>query len=540
MRTYHYSEWDGSQDRISFEEEKLFDKFAEYLLQEGDMNSALQWLLLQYLASNPNIKLMTLDEYLDYLKRLKEEYFKAFTLDYAFDDIEKRLREIINKELSTLEKKFKDKQREIAERKFLLENLPKKLSKSIEALRFYDFQDKNAKRDFQKLLRDLEKLKQLEDFYDKYNKKFHGETPLQFNEAVEMMEEFKRLENLRKDLQEGNFFTISLEDLKFFLNQEISEVFEYLRGVIEKLKNTGYIEINGNRLSLTPKGIRRIGQNALQSIYSSMKKDYFGTHETSFGGFGNINLDRSRKYQYGDPLNINLGQTLMNSLKRKYKGTPLSLSSEDFEIYDVDYSSQSTTVMLLDMSLSMAWGNRFASAKKVAIALDHLVRTKFPRDNFYIVGFSSRARRIDTAELPQLIPMDGTRDMGNAFTNLQDGLRLAERLISRHRSKNRQIITITDGQPTAYFYKGKLQFEWPMGFWGISPRACKETLKEVYRCTKQGITINTFMLDSNPALRSFVNEITKVNKGRAFFVHPFDLGKYILVDYVEKKRKKVT
>ncbi len=540
MKVYHYSEWDGTQSKKNFEEEKLFDEFAEYLLQEGDMYAALQWLMMQYLSSNPDMDLMTIDEYFDYLERLKEEYFKSFNLDYAFDDIKKKLKDIINKEVSSLDKKFKDNQREIAERKFLLENIPKKLSKAIESLRFYDFQDKNAKKDFEKLLRDLENLRQLEDFFDKYNKKFHGENPLQFQEAVEMMEEFKRLDNLIKDFKDGNFITIKLEDLKFFLNEEIYQFFEYMQGVIDKLKNAGFIEVSGNKMNLTPKGIRRIGQNALQSIYSSMKKDYFGTHETKFGGAGNIKLDQSKKYQYGDPLNIDLTQTLMNSIKREYKGTPLKIRSEDFEIFDIDFSSQSTTVMLIDMSLSMAWGNRFTGAKKVAIALDHLIRTKFPRDNFYIVGFSSRARKINAAELPQLIPMDGTRDMGNAFTNLQDGLRLAEKLISRHRTKNKQIIAITDGQPTAYYYKGNLQFEWPMGFGGISPRASKETLKEVYRCTKQRITINTFMLDSNPALRSFVNEITKINKGRAFFVHPFDLGKYILVDYVEKKRKKVS
>ena len=539
MKKYQYSEWDDTQDKINLDEEKLFEQFADYLLQDGDLNVALQWMIMQYLASNPDINLMTMDKYFDYLKSLKEEYFKTFNLDYSFDDIKKELKKIINKELQTIETKFKDNEQELVERKFLLENLPGKLSKALESLRYYDFQDKKAKQDFEKLLREIEKLKQLEDFHEKYNRNFHGETPLPFKESVEMMEEFKRLENLETDLQEGNFITVNLEDLKYFLDKDISQVFEYLQGIIEKFQNAGFIETSGNSFSLTPKGIRKIGQNAIQSIYSSMKKDYFGTHETRFGGFGNIKLDHSKKYRYGDPLNINLSQTLMNSLKREFKSAPLALSSEDFEIYDIDYSSQSTTVMLLDMSFSMAWENRFAGAKKVAIALNHLIRTKFPEDNFYIVGFSSRARIINAEELPLLKLVDGSRDMENAFTNLQDGLRLAGKLISRHRSKNQQIITITDGQPTAYYYDGKLQFEWPMGFGGISPRACKETLKEVFRCTKQGITINTFMLDSTPALRSFVDQITKINKGRAFYTNPLDLGKYILVDYVEKKREKV-
>ena len=176
----------------------------------------------------------------------------------------------------------------------------------------------------------------------------------------------------------------------------------------------------------------------------------------------------------------------------------------------------------------------------MAIALDHLISTKFPKDDFYIVGFASRARIITKKELAHLMLVDGSKDIGNAFTNLQDGLRLASDLASKHRSKNQQIILITDGQPTAYFYRNQLQFEWPIGFGGVSPRACKETMREVHRCTRKELTINTFMLDSTPSLKSFIQKMTKINKGRAFYTTPADLGHYILVDYVDKKRKRVS
>ncbi|RMF93825.1 MAG: VWA domain-containing protein [Candidatus Schekmanbacteria bacterium] len=542
MKKYRYSEWDGTQAKLDLDDDELFDKLSEFFLREGDMNAALQWLIMEYLKQNPNIKLMSINQYLDYLKNLKNEYFNQFNMDYALDDIEEKLNEIIDEELKETRKQLKDEpdaDRQLAEKEFWLKNLPPKLSKKIEALKHHDFVSKKSKKEFDKLLRKLEDLRDLEKFLDDYGKKFNGEKPLNFDEAVEVMKEFKRLDKLQKDILHGNFLQINIEDVNFFLDPDIAKILQYLQTTVERLEKAGYISVEGNKIDISAKGIRRIGYNALQSIYSNMKKDQFGTHETHLSGVGTIKPDVVKKYQFGDPFNINIGATLMNSLKRGNKGKEVKLDASDFEIYDIDFSSQTTTIMLIDMSFSMAWGGRFLSAKRVAIALDHLISTKFPKDNFYIVGFASRARVITKKELAHLMLVDGSKDIGNAFTNLQDALRLAADLASKHRSKNQQIILITDGQPTAYFHNNQLQFEWPIGFGGVSPRACRETMKEVYRCTRKDLTINTFMLDTTPSLKAFVQKMTKVNKGRAFYTSPSDLGHYVLVDYVEKKRKRV-
>jgi uncharacterized protein with von Willebrand factor type A (vWA) domain len=199
----------------------------------------------------------------------------------------------------------------------------------------------------------------------------------------------------------------------------------------------------------------------------------------------------------------------------------------------MDFATQSTTILLLDMSWSMSWAGRFAAAKRVALALDHLIRTRFPRDHFFVVGFSTRAREIAIRELPEVV-----WDMGEPFTNLQEALMLAERLIARHPSKSPQVLVITDGQPTAYFRGTQLRVEWPMGFGGISPHAVAETLKQVRRITRRGVTINTFMLDDSPELLGFVEHMTQVNRGRAFYTGPSQLGSYVMVDYLNGRRKK--
>jgi len=191
-------------------------------------------------------------------------------------------------------------------------------------------------------------------------------------------------------------------------------------------------------------------------------------------------------------------------------------------------------VLCLDMSWSMSWEGRFAAAKKVAMAMETLIRSKFPRDFFSIVGFYTRAVELKLKDLPE-----ASWNMGDPFTNLQDGLRLASDLLVRHPSRNQHIIVITDGQPTAYFLNKRLYCEWPLSFGGISMRAAQETLKEVERITRKGITINTFMLDDSPSLRAFVDKMTQINRGRALFTRPDHLGEYMLVDYLSKKRKRV-
>jgi uncharacterized protein with von Willebrand factor type A (vWA) domain len=210
----------------------------------------------------------------------------------------------------------------------------------------------------------------------------------------------------------------------------------------------------------------------------------------------------------------------------------VSLSVDDFEVRETDCITQTTTILLLDLSWSMSWAGRFPAAKRVAMALDHLIRTRYPRDHFAVVGFSTTAREIPIGELPEVC-----WDMGDPFTNLQQGLMVAEDLIRKKPCSSPQILVITDGQPTAYLDEGELRVEWPNGMGGVSPHAVAETLNQVRRVTRRGITINTFMLDDAPELVGFVERMTQINHGRAFYTAPSQLGSFMMVDYVSQRRR---
>jgi uncharacterized protein with von Willebrand factor type A (vWA) domain len=237
-------------------------------------------------------------------------------------------------------------------------------------------------------------------------------------------------------------------------------------------------------------------------------------------------------------MELHIGKTLMNGVLRNVAAggasaarPPLRLEVEDFAVQEMDYSTETTTVLLLDMSWSMSWAGRFPAAKRVALAMDQLIRTRYPRDYFSVVGFSTRARELPIKQLPEVC-----WDMGDPFTNLQEGLMVAEELVRKHPSATPQILVITDGQPTAYFRKRELRVEWPMGFGGVSPHAVAETLAQVKRITRLGITINTFMLDDAPELVGFVERMTQINKGRAFYTSPTQLGSFLMVDYISRRK----
>jgi uncharacterized protein with von Willebrand factor type A (vWA) domain len=271
-------------------------------------------------------------------------------------------------------------------------------------------------------------------------------------------------------------------------------------------------------------------------VYSVLRKGRPGTHDTAQHGVALPRPDETRPFQFGDTLDLDVVRTLLNGVRRRAAlGTDaaekIELELGDFEVRECDFSTQTTTVLLLDMSWSMSWAGRFPAAKRVALAMDHLIRTRFPRDAFFVVGFSTRARELSIRDLPL-----ASWDMGDPFTNLQEGLLVAERLIGRHPSPSPQVLVITDGQPTAYFLGRELHVEWPMGFGGVSPHAVAETLKTVRRVTRRGITINTFMLDDAPELVGFVERMTEINRGRAFFTSPRQLGSFLMVDFVARRR----
>jgi len=530
MNIHRYTQWDGSQ-RARLTADQLFEKLAEYLSYTDDVRQAMDWIMRQGIDLDGS-KLMGLEELIEQLRQEMRKRYREFNLKGALSEIERKLESILERERHTLDT-LRDRKPGIEEKERELAHLPRKLSEALRRLENYDFEDAEAKADFEELLKEYENVRDLENFRDRHGQAFRGPKSLGYREAVDMMREMERMRNLEQSLMAGDLNEVSSDELNAMLGGQAQEDFENLKQVMMMLDESGYLVTRGDHLALSPKGVRRIGQLALRDIFQGLLRDRGGGHAMEYRGATEIKPDVTKPYVYGDPLNLNLVATLKHALARK-PGVPLTMNPEDFEVFESDFATTSSTVLCLDMSWSMSWEGRFAAAKKVAMAMETLIRSKYPRDFFAIVGFFTRAVELKLKDLPE-----ASWNMGDPFTNLQDGLRLAAELLGRHPSRNQQIIVITDGQPTAYFQNGRVFCEWPLSFGGISMRAAQETLKEVERVTRKGIRINTFMLDDSPSLRAFVEKMTQINRGRALFTRPDHLGEYLLVDYLSHKRKKI-
>jgi uncharacterized protein with von Willebrand factor type A (vWA) domain len=362
---------------------------------------------------------------------------------------------------------------------------------------------------------------------------FSGDEPVTLSEAMRMMEQLQQMEELERQLEGARYGAgvdeIDAEKMSELVGAEEGQALQQLQELARMLEEEGYLEERGGKMELTPRGIRKIGQKALQDIFQYLKRDAFGKHPTPLRGRGGERTDDSKEYEFGDPFYLDLHATLMNAVEREGAGAPVRIDPSDFEVYRTELMTQSATVLMLDMSRSMLLRGCYLAAKKVALALNHLIRTQFPRDAIYIVGFSAYARELKAESLPQL---DWSEyEYG---TNLHHALLLGRALLARHKTPNKQFIVITDGEPTAHLEQGQSYFNYPPSW-----RTIEETLREVTRCTRDRIVINTFMLERTYDLTEFVNQMTAINKGRAFYATPEALGEYILVDYVNSKRKRI-
>ena len=353
------------------------------------------------------------------------------------------------------------------------------------------------------------------------------------------LEELKRLEKLEQELRRASWGLdlekINDQEIRELLGEQSYQLWNNLKAIPRLLEVTGFIEKLGAKYVLTPKGMRKIGQTALQDIFASLTRDALGHHETHRKGNGiHLLLEESKPYQFGDPFHLNLSRTLMNTLKRQgfsqarsKAGRFLRLQSEDFEVYGTENRTRSAVVLMLDMSGSMARDEKFFAAKKVAMALHTLMQTQFRGDRLHLIGFSSYARAIKSKDLPCL-----NWDLDNPYTNMEEGLILAKSLLNREHTPNKQIILVSDGEPTAHRENGRVFFQFPS-----HPKTLAKTLLEFKKCAACGIRLNIFMLGQDAHLLQFVQQISKMNHGRAFYTTPNNLGRYLLVDFLSQKRK---
>ncbi len=448
----------------------------------------------------------------------------------------------------------------------LLNSMSEAMRQELQALMQGMCNDEQIQQSMAELMQHLQQYMQQQGLGDAFD--FQGDESLSLQEALRLVERLQGMEKLEDTLERvlwgADPEQIDDAQVQQLMGDDAHGQVQALKELADRLQQQGYIRKTRDKLGLTPRGIRKIAHKALQDIFASLRRDHLGKHHLSRRGSGGQRQEDTKPYAYGDPFDVHLPRTVMNAVQRSATQIPVHLQAEDFEVYTTESTSRCSTVLLLDMSGSMERFSRFASAKKVALALNALIRNQFPRDTLHIVGFYTYAQELKLDDLPYLAPkpfgffpfmysdmyrnpmgyldlqinaadvVNGQVDVPLAFTNIQAGLQVAERLLARQRTTNKQVILITDGEPTAHIRDHQICLEYPP-----SQRTLLETLKEVKRCTRHGITINTFMLGQDYYMERFVNELTRINRGRIFFTSPDNIGDYILVDYLSQRRKKI-
>ncbi|MBV8730621.1 MAG: hypothetical protein JO336_12515 [Acidobacteriia bacterium] len=363
------------------------------------------------------------------------------------------------------------------------------------------------------------------------------------------------LEDLKKAIQQA------LEQGKLFEDQQLQEMMERLENMtqeqmdklldnlVQKMVDEGQITIeepsdqkasspgvgNGKdskvKFEVTDKSLDFLGFKTLKDLLGSLGKSSFGRHDTRDLATGIETSGSAKQYEFGDMLNLDVSETLFSAIRREGAKVPLDMDYSDLHVHQCEYQSSCATVLMLDCSHSMIlYGeDRFTPAKKVALALAHLIRTQYPGDSLRCVLFHDTAEELAISQLARV-------QVGPYYTNTRDGLILAQRLLNQEKKDMRQIVMITDGKPSCLTLEDGRMYK---NAFGLDPLVISRTLEEVNRCKKQGILINTFMLASDYGLVNFVQKVTEICRGKAYFTTPFTLGQYLLMDYMNRKTRTI-
>jgi uncharacterized protein with von Willebrand factor type A (vWA) domain len=360
--------------------------------------------------------------------------------------------------------------------------------------------------------------------------RMRGQDGAPFAQSASVAEQLGQLKGLEEFLGQSNAAQglpeVDVESVRRNLGDDAARHVQRLQKALQGLKDQGFVDRKGNRLQLSAKGIRKIGQIALRDIFNKLSdSSTVGAHPVSTLARGGDREETSKPWEPGGAFALHLPKTLRNALLRQGPGTPLRLHPDDFEVEEYEATRRSATVIAIDLSLSMAMRGNLVPAKKMVLALTQLIRSKFPRDFVAVVGFGERAQELKIEDVPAL-----TIDY-NYGTNLQHALALSRHLLRNERGE-RQVVVVTDGEPTAHLTaSGEPFFSWPP-----VKETLEKTMAEVLRCTKAGIIINTFALDIERSQFPFVEQIARVNGGRLFYTDVDDLGTYALDDFVKHRQ----
>jgi uncharacterized protein with von Willebrand factor type A (vWA) domain len=441
----------------------------------------------------------------------------------AFDRFMEQYSDFFPPGINSLDELMEHLQRQMSAMQSLLENMSPEQRAELEAMMDELLRDDRLRLDLARLGDNLARM----GFSPSPSQfPFRGDEAPGFGQSLDMMRRLQAMQDLENGMRGGDPFNAMSQaggqNPSDLFGPSLGGQIEAVKDMAQSLLDAGYLQRDGDKLSLTARAIRKLGDASLREIFKQMKHDRQGGHVMARKGAGGDITQESRPYQFGDPFHVDIRSTVMNGVYRDGSGSPVHLSPDDFAIYETERAVQHATVLALDMSHSMYLSGLFLEAKKTALALDSLIRGQFPRDALYLIGFADVAFELTQEQLPGLQENDYVQG-----TNYEMALAMARRLLSRHRGGNRQIMFVTDGEPTACSLPGGgIYFNWPP-----HPYVLDSALMEATRCAREGITINTFVLDPSPRLVAFAEEMTAANKGRMFLAGPY-LGEQVVLDYI--------
>ena len=500
--------------------EELMDRLRQQLMQQtlDQMSSAVQQMSPEDMQRMKDM-MAGLNEMLDRRAAGEDPQFEQFMEQFG---------DFFPENPQSLEELLEQMARRMAAMQAMLNSMTPEQRSQLQQLSDQLLEDMDLRWQMDQLGRNLQSMFPQMNWGQSYE--MEGQDPMGFGQAMQTMQDLGDLDQLERMLRNATspaqLAEVDLDRARELLGDDAAKSLDRLAELTKMLQEAGLIDNREGRLELTPKGLRRIGSNALRDLFDKLSKDTSGQHQVSRLGQGHERTYDTKAYEYGDPFQLDLQRTIRNALRRQGAGTPVQLSPDDFEIERTEHITRSSTVLMLDLSMSMPMRDNFLPAKKVAMALHSLISSQFPRDYLGLVGFGETARVLTPEQLPEV-----SWDFAYG-TNMHHAFTLARQLLARQ-SGTKQIIMITDGEPTAHVLpNGEVFFNYPPVY-----ETVEATLKEVMRCTREGIRINTFMLDADSGLRSFIERLTSINRGRAFFTDSETLGDYVLVDFIEHKRQ---
>lgn len=499
--------------------ENLMEKLREQLMQQqlDKMSSAVQNMSPEQMARTKDM-MAALNNMLERRRNGEDPQFEQFMKEFG---------DFFPENPQSLDELLEDMAKRMAMAQAMLNSMTPEQRAQLQQLSDQLLEDMDLRWQMDQLSQNLQGMFPDAGWGKQYD--FSGQDPLGFQEAMQSMQDLSDLEQLENLLKSAStpaaLAEADMDKVRDLLGDDAAKSLDQLSKLTKMMQDAGLIDQREGRLQLTPRAMRKLGANALRELFGKLRKDMVGQHHVDATGLGHERANDTKPYEFGDPFRLDLHTTLRNALRRDGSGLPISLKPEDFEIERTEHSTRSSTVLLLDLSMSMPMRDNFLPAKKVAMALHHLISSQFPRDYLGVVGFGETARELQPESIPEV-----SWDFAYG-TNMHHAFTLARRMLARQ-SGTKQIIMITDGEPTAHIMpSGEIFFNYPPVH-----ETVEATLREVTRCTKEQIRINTFMLDADNGLRRFIEQLTKINKGRAFFTTPDTLGDYVLVDFLNHKR----